>query len=365
MTVRKTVARLAFALVATCSTLHHRAEATERVLTNEDVVNMATAGVGDENIMAKIQGATQVGFQLSADHLIALRKAGISAPVIHALLERSKRVTFLQSLQPKDQLTLLVSIGAIVLSFFSFRQKKSDMKLGDRKQLTDLLLKITDLNTERAKYDLKKTDYPKNYRGLMSDQRRFLARQAEVVMSRISAQVTPFEYQLVADSFAYLGYLYEAERLFERAVSVSVTPFDRGIAIRRYAVYLFDIAEPAEGRKRFGAALGCFEGESEVARDSRVDTYLRWSNLENGDDARDLLTKASAEAEAIRLPARRQRWADQIRQRLNELSAAADQRPPGVQPHSSGEANPPEQRRPSSRRGDAMTSRCLPPPEFI
>lgn len=90
MSVRETVSCLAFALVVCCMTLPYRAAVAEEVLRNQDVVKMAAAGLGDEIIVAKVQEASQVDFQLSVDDLVALRKAGLSERVVHAMLERSK-----------------------------------------------------------------------------------------------------------------------------------------------------------------------------------------------------------------------------------------------------------------------------------
>jgi tetratricopeptide (TPR) repeat protein len=253
--------------------------------------------------------------------------------------------TFLSKLEAKDWVTLAASFAAIVLSILSFRQKATDMELAKRKQLTDLLEKITDLNTERAKYELKKSEYPESYGGLIADQRRFFARQAAFLMDRIPHLVTPFEYQLVAASFGDIGDGYEAERLFELAVSVSVTPMDRGIAVRRYGAWFFDLGLPDEARKRFEAALECFEGESDQARDYRADTYLRWSNYEKRwtEDprrARDLLERAATESRAMRNPARREWWASRMRRHLDDLSATGSKPVDAPPPDTPREGDP-------------------------
>ncbi|MEX1246614.1 MAG: chalcone isomerase family protein, partial [Thermoanaerobaculia bacterium] len=58
----------------------------EKPLTNDDIVAMHKAGLGDDIVIAKIQQTTG-NFDTSADALIRLKKAGISKPVMNALLK--------------------------------------------------------------------------------------------------------------------------------------------------------------------------------------------------------------------------------------------------------------------------------------
>jgi hypothetical protein len=90
MSFRATPSRLVLALVVCCA-LHGRVAVAEEVLGNQDVLKMVGAGLGDEIIVGKIQEAPRVEFQLSVDDLVALRKAGVSERVVHAMLERSKQ----------------------------------------------------------------------------------------------------------------------------------------------------------------------------------------------------------------------------------------------------------------------------------
>lgn len=54
-------------------------------LTNETVVALTAAGLGDEAIIAKIK-ASEVAFDLSTEQMIALRQRGVTGPVIAAML---------------------------------------------------------------------------------------------------------------------------------------------------------------------------------------------------------------------------------------------------------------------------------------
>jgi hypothetical protein len=54
-------------------------------LTNDDVVRMVGAGLGDDTVIAKIRGS-KTGFDTSAEALIDLKKAGLSDAVIRAMI---------------------------------------------------------------------------------------------------------------------------------------------------------------------------------------------------------------------------------------------------------------------------------------
>jgi hypothetical protein len=64
-----------------------QARTGEKPLTNEDIVVMTKAGLGDDIIIDKIHQTTS-DFDTSVDALIGLKKAGVSKPVIDAMLKR-------------------------------------------------------------------------------------------------------------------------------------------------------------------------------------------------------------------------------------------------------------------------------------
>lgn len=57
-------------------------------LNNNTIVTLAQAGLGDEAIIAKIKAST-ASYELSTDQIIALKKQGVSGPVIAAMLAAS------------------------------------------------------------------------------------------------------------------------------------------------------------------------------------------------------------------------------------------------------------------------------------
>jgi len=61
-------------------------------LTNEEVIKLCKAGLGDEVVIAKINQAKEVDFKLDTDSLIKLKEEGVSQAVITAMLNRMKPV---------------------------------------------------------------------------------------------------------------------------------------------------------------------------------------------------------------------------------------------------------------------------------
>lgn len=63
--------------------------AQEAPLTNADVVKLCKLGLGDEVVIAKINQAETVNFNLDTDALVNLKERGVSKDVIAAMLKRS------------------------------------------------------------------------------------------------------------------------------------------------------------------------------------------------------------------------------------------------------------------------------------
>jgi hypothetical protein len=59
-------------------------------ITNTDVIKMAKAGLGDQVIVASIQGSARTDFDTSATALIALKQAGVSDTVLTAMVGATK-----------------------------------------------------------------------------------------------------------------------------------------------------------------------------------------------------------------------------------------------------------------------------------
>lgn len=61
----------------------------EAPLSNKEVIKLAKLGLGDEVVIAKIKQAANVAFDVTTDGLVQLKQAGMSGPIIAAMLERT------------------------------------------------------------------------------------------------------------------------------------------------------------------------------------------------------------------------------------------------------------------------------------
>jgi hypothetical protein len=235
-----------------------------------------------------------------------------------------------QQLQAKDWITLVASLSAVTFSALSYWQRSSAGKLILRKQLTDAIERLTDINADVAKYhafsrEKRESDFPPNYVSLLNSQRRFIVRQAEFLSRRIRSLVSPYEYLLIASAFDSLNESMRAEEFFRRA-SDTTEAIDRGIALRTHGRYLFGRGLPDEGRKKFEEALIAFAGESDHFRICRGHTFERWATQESerGDPecCGRLLGNAVREYTSIENPSRRGHEIGRVTPQLPETQPA-------------------------------------------
>lgn len=67
------------------------AKREESALRNEDIVSLVKIGLEDNLIIAKIQAAKSIDFDLSTTGLVALKTAGVSNAVIDAMMKRTNK----------------------------------------------------------------------------------------------------------------------------------------------------------------------------------------------------------------------------------------------------------------------------------
>lgn len=65
------------------------AQSQTGTLTNDDIVKLANAGLGDDLIIATIRGATAASFDLNPEGLINLKAEGLSDTVLAAMIEKN------------------------------------------------------------------------------------------------------------------------------------------------------------------------------------------------------------------------------------------------------------------------------------
>ena len=81
--------RVLAVVVGLCVAASIALTAQTKPLTNADIVSLAKLAMGDDVIIAKINQAAAVDFKLEVTDLEALKKAGVTSPVISAMLKKS------------------------------------------------------------------------------------------------------------------------------------------------------------------------------------------------------------------------------------------------------------------------------------
>ena len=183
---------------------------------------------------------------------------------------------------PKDWVTLIASLSAFVFSFLAYLQKTAETKQSRRKQLTDTLKELSEINmkdsTFRATRD--KDNLPKNYVAILSDQRRFLVLQASSLAEDLGDNVSPHEHVLIAAAFDAIDFVEDAERHYRAALKLKQNSIDEGMALRSYARFEFRQGQFEASRANYQKATMTFSGAADRLRQYKVETYRRWAELE-------------------------------------------------------------------------------------
>jgi hypothetical protein len=226
----------------------------------------------------------------------------------------------------KELIAFVLSIAAFVISFVSFVQKSAEKRMGIRKQLTDTIAKLLDLNAELSKANDPNTKdkYPSNYGHLVGDQRRLIVRQAKYLADQIMSDVSPYEEMVIGIGFDDIDDPIQAETMMRSARDRMSGEFETVIVNRQYARFLFRQGRVSEGREHFETAAAMLKGTTERYNLYNGDTYDRWARAEMdlGDILKvgGLLDRAEKEFDKIRSPGTRQRFFARLNDFRNDLA---------------------------------------------
>jgi hypothetical protein len=246
-------------------------------------------------------------------------------------------MSFFDGWTPKDWITFLASIFALLFAFISYRQKISENKNALRKQFTDVIERLSDLKFEIAEFGnlhhAEAAKLPDDYVIFKNDQRRFFVRQAIHLVRRIPKLVSRFEYLLIAEASDAVDEFTQAEIFYKRATRRSLFSkltgtkrVERGIALRNYARYLYvDRQDFAE--RKFREALAEFAGDNDRLRSNRARTYEIWAEAAAERDpaaAGKLLDRAIAEYQRFDSAARRTQATERVNKKLRPRYGSPD-----------------------------------------
>lgn len=185
---------------------------------------------------------------------------------------------FFATFQAKDWLTLIGTVVALLFSLLTYFQKRSESIWSNRKQLSEEVARLTELNIELAKFRAspEESKLPQNYPILLNDQRRYLVRHAVDLANQIGASVSTHEHLTIAWALDLVDDVASAKIHFERAINKRTDYIENGLAHRSYARFLEKEGEGPLAEKEYAAALKAFSGaENDRARFYRGDTYER------------------------------------------------------------------------------------------
>jgi hypothetical protein len=186
-------------------------------------------------------------------------------------------------------IAILGGIFAILIGFISYWQKNLDKQIALRKQLTEALDKLVNVNMDNAKYRAgkDKESLPENYLPLLNDYRRLYLSQVGYIYDKINVKrINFFELTLIAQAYSSIDDLESAKLFFKRSIErteeidVSINVIERIIAQRNYANFLFQKVSIDEANAIYKEL---FENYSTDKNDTQIlyiaDTYKRWANL--------------------------------------------------------------------------------------
>jgi tetratricopeptide (TPR) repeat protein len=243
-----------------------------------------------------------------------------------------------------DDLTLklipiILSTAAVVLSLYTARNARLDRRLDDlrnfRSQLTDILVKISDIRLQRREKLFLSSDSAEiarekqRVRAALNDRLRFLCHQADFLTARLEGQVGAIEYALIGLAYEDVGELDAAEKSFIRNLNVAATDKDHAFARRALGRIKFRANQLREGREEFERATRLLSDKT--AEDivfTKAETFRMLAELEMEagmpSHAQKALKAARVAFESLSERSRRQEGLLTIANMENEQGALAE-----------------------------------------
>jgi tetratricopeptide (TPR) repeat protein len=198
----------------------------------------------------------------------------------------------------KDPAAVIISSLALIVAALGYLQRSFETRIAKRRQLSDALLGLTQVNLElektRSASDAVRTFSP--IVGILNDQRRNLVRQAAFLIDRLPSDVSTPEFLTLAWAFNAIDDAFEAERSFIRAVAVAPDDINRCIALRSYARFTFAEGDFEGGRGLYRRAVAVVSSPIDRQRHYYGETMERWAvqEAEWGDPERAAALLAEA-----------------------------------------------------------------------
>ena len=258
-------------------------------------------------------------------------------------------------LEPKDYLTLSISVASAVIALTSlvltYRQRVRENTRGIREALTNTLGSLADVNLAMARLRLEhpeSTDQVVALRRSYNTQRRYLANHAEYLLQQIPTLATDVDHNLLAQAFESMQHYDKAREHWELCIEKAPAPSLRAFNLRGFGRYLFFQGNFNLGRQKFEESLRVEMPDNDSSRRLRADTLALWSATERDfgftEEGRRIREQALGESKRIG----HQGMREEISSYINSFWAEQAQLvPPGSALAPSTEQTP-EARSPSS-----------------
>jgi tetratricopeptide (TPR) repeat protein len=212
-----------------------------------------------------------------------------------------------------------------------------ERRLTLRRALTDLLSRIIRAQIDNAKLVKEyasDASYIQAVSAALSQESAFVLSEATLLIEQIPDFVGAVEYNTVACAFANAAEVVRAEEYYRRAIGVARNPFERTMAQRSFAVFLFNRGRFDEARALYRDALTQLPEGDPLAHQVNGYTLQAWAWNEafvaqDAAHAETLFVRAQQEFEALENP--------MIRFQLLSALAAARQGTTPSGPHAAAE----------------------------
>jgi hypothetical protein len=189
----------------------------------------------------------------------------------------------------KDKLTIGVSVIALVMSVAATINGEIKAQYEEkriiRSQLTDVLSRMIKLNMESAKIakevGMADPEYHQQLSSIIGQENGFLLQQSMLLSEQIPELISAVDLNTIAFANFNSGDTMTAEVYHLKAIDRCRNDYQKSLATRSYAEFLFMQRRYEEGRERFKTAVTLLKGNDNVIRYTKGMIYQRWAVFES------------------------------------------------------------------------------------
>jgi hypothetical protein len=258
----------------------------------------------------------------------------------------------LQKLEPKDILTLILSLFSAVIAaisiviagialLYTVFSKRRELAISVRNDLHDCILKLSENQVDFASLrrllgaDYHKVQHRRERSALIDQRQLFLARAVYLIEKyRRLIDLTSQDFLLIGAALADQGEFSGSLRFYKRSVRYALDERQKASALRVYGRALIASGYAKAGRRKMLKSVAIYEQLSQrVGYDKEhiigdiTDTYLRLIHIETQhkilQHAASDLAEAKKRLEQIQDKGRRESLGELLKARESELAALA------------------------------------------